>query len=117
MITQEIRDEQNYQNSSPVQKFRKEVGLETRNVLTYAYAFALPLIVVAPKKKEESGQKRKQKTKDLHKPAKKIKVDKSNPNWNLKKRIDIVVLEKDLLFETRNEVPVISTAADSHLIR
>ena len=116
MITQEIRDDQNYQNNSPVQKFRETGRTEfpTRNVLML---FALLVVVVAPKKEEESGQKRKQKTKDPHKPAKKIKVDKSNPNWNLKKRIDIVVLEKDLLFETRNEVPMISTAADSHLIR
>ena len=104
-------------NNSPVRKFRETGRTEfpTRNVLTYAFCFIA--LVVAPKKKEESGQKRKQKAKDPHKPAKKIKVDKSNPNWNLKKRIDIVVLEKDLLFETRNEVPMISTAADSHLIR
>ena len=99
-------------------KFRERGRTEFLFNQKRAYAFALLLVVVvAPKKKEESGQKRKQKGKNLHKPAKKIKVDKSNPNWNLKKRIDIVVLEKDLLFETRNEVPMISSAADSHLIR
>ena len=96
-------------------KFRERGRTEFR--FHQKRAFALLLVVVAPKKREESGQKRKQKGKNLHKPAKKIKVDKSNPNWNLKKRIDIVVLEKDLLFETRNEVPMISSAADSHLIR
>ena len=115
MITQEIRDDQNQQKQFPCPEIpRNRQDRIPNKKCAYAFCF---ILVVAPKKEEESGQKRKQKAKDPHKPAKKIKVDKSNPNWNLKKRIDIVVLEKDLLFETRNEVPMISTAADSHLIR
>ncbi len=68
-------------------------------------------------KKETNGQKRKHKLKDPHGEAKKKKVDKSNPNWKLKERLDIAVLEKDPLFETKEEVPEISTTANSHLIR
>ena len=66
-------------------------------------------------KKETTGQKRKHKVKEPK--AKKTKIDKSNPNWKLKKRLDIEVLEKDPLFETKDAVPEISTAANSHLIR
>ena len=63
-----------------------------------------------------SQQKRKNDESISSRRAKKAKIDKSNPNWKLKIRPDVQVLEKDPLFEGNEEMPFISTLANSHLI-
>ena len=63
-----------------------------------------------------SKQKRKNDESITSRRVKKAKIDKSNPNWKLKIRPDVQVLEKDPLFEGNEEMPFISTSANSHLV-
>ena len=68
----------------------------------------------APKaaKKEKNAKQKKKKIETKVKP----KVDKTNPNWRLKPRPSVVVMDKDPLFEDYEEMPFISTSVQSQLI-
>ena len=70
-------------------------------------------------KPRKSGIKVEPKSKKAKKIVVKLpkpKIDKSNPNWKLKPRIDIKIWDKDPLFESHEDVPFVSTASHSHLI-
>ena len=61
------------------------------------------------KKQQKGGPKKKIK-------LEKKKIDKSNPNWRMKPNHDIEVWDQDPLFETRENVPFISSLAHSRLV-
>ena len=72
------------------------------------------------KKKETEIKKKKDTATKTAKPKKEKKppVDKSDPNWRLKRRNDVTVWEKDPFFETKSDdasFPFVSSTAHSRL--
>ena len=69
------------------------------------------------KKKRKNSLKNKQlkNVKVLRNQIKKPKVDKSDPNWRLKPNLNIRVWEMDPLFESKDEVPFVSSITHSRL--
>ena len=65
---------------------------------------------ISKEKQDSKAKRRKVETK-----TKKSVVDKSNPNWRLKPNNNITVWRLDPLYESKEEIPFISSIANSRL--
>ena len=66
-------------------------------------------------KKDSKAKKRKVEKGKVEIRSKKPAIDKSNPNWRLKPNNNITVWQLDPLYESKEEIPFISSIANSRL--